>query len=174
MDWHKCRLTPAFKAVFGDKQISRVLDNATYPNDLTPILRYLKATARGTTQSLCARWWLRRSRSGVKKAAARTERVTLSFASSCLAKGSFLRRDRAMYGISREQVAQITREYLESENLEKLVERVETFFQAKEWWLIRNPPYMPRFQPLEHFWQYSKHYVRFNSDARRIMKRVHQ
>ena len=76
--------------------------------------------------------------------------------------------------MSREQLAQGTREYFEQTDPAKLKERAETFMQSMGWELIRTPPYMPSFPPIELFWQHGKHYyVSMMYKGKRCMKDVH-
>ena len=87
--------------------------------------------------------------------------------------GSTFHGVRSVGGISKEEVAIATREYLQLHHPTKLVERVEAFMQGKGWELIRTPPYiMPTFQPIELFWQHGKVYVSFNFEMGRKMHEV--
>ncbi|CAM9882425.1 unnamed protein product, partial [Ectocarpus sp. 4 AP-2014] len=62
-------------------------------------------------------------------------------------------------GVSKEEIASVTRTYFKKKFPQKLEEKAETYMREEGWGLIWTPPYMPTFQPIELFWQHGKHYV---------------
>ena len=60
------------------------------------------------------------------------------------------------------EVALATRQFFQLRHPEKLKEKVETFMRCKVWELVRTPPYMPSFQPIELFWAHGKRHVSLN------------
>ncbi|CAM9200527.1 unnamed protein product, partial [Laminaria digitata] len=62
-------------------------------------------------------------------------------------------------GVSAEEVvAEVRAQYMQKDP-SKLLERAEAFMRGSGWELIWTPPYMPKFQPIELFWQHGKQYV---------------
>ena len=75
-------------------------------------------------------------------------------------------------GVSKEEVASVTRRFFKESYPEKLEEKAETYTREKGWGLIWTPPYMPTFQPIELFWQHGKAYVSINFQKGRTMAEV--
>ncbi|CAN0433341.1 unnamed protein product, partial [Ascophyllum nodosum] len=155
MEWLGRRLAPAFEKLFGDKKMILVLDNASYHHGFGEEVRVPETNSKKYTfgaKSITARR---------KKTAPNVGVPEFHFEVPQEA-GSTFPGVRSVGGVSKEEVAIATREYLQLHHPTKLVERVEAFMQGKGWQLVWTPPYMPTFQPIELFWQHGKAYVSFN------------
>lgn len=175
MTWLDKRLTPTFRKVFGDKKIILVLDNASYHHGYDPGVKVPETnTKKFNTAPLrkhgCTHITINRSvdgGSGGKKEVDANDEVPP------IEKEFPQKHSGCGEGVSKEQVAQATRNSFEKTEPTKLQERVETFMQSKGWELIWTLPYMPSFQPIELFWQHGKHYISMMYKGKQNMKDVH-
>lgn len=119
-DWLTHRPIPVFKAViFGDKEMILILDNASYHHGFDLEVDVRESDSKKHNTELLHTF-------GVQEIKVRRK----------VARGRFISS-----GVSREEVAQATREYLITrEHPEELFERAEALTQAKGWELIGNPP----------------------------------
>lgn len=173
MDWLAHRLTPAFRAVFGDKKMILVLDNAPYHHGYDPEVRVPESNSKKYNTDLLRKYGAKKItvKRMVHSGDGRTREVDLRF--EVPPEGSHFPQARSSNGLSRDEVAKATRVFFKRVHPMKLVERVDAFMQKKGWELIWTPPYMPSFQPIELFWQHGKHYVSFNYATKRTMKDVY-
>ena len=137
MEWLERRLAPAFKKLFGDKKMILVLDNASYHHGFDEEVGVPETNSKYNVELL--------RKFGAKSITVRRKQTALNVG---VAEFHFeVPQDAgptfpgviSVGGVSKEEVAIATREYLQLHPT-KLVERVEAFMQGKGWELIWTPP----------------------------------
>ena len=143
MEWLERRLTPAYKAEFKDKKMILVLDNASYHHGFDEEVKVPETNTKKHNVELLRRLGVR----SIKVKRATNGRVVEHNFEVPSEPGTSFPNARQKGGVSREEAAAATREYIHLHHAEKLEERVVTFMRKKGWELILTPPYMPTFQP---------------------------
>ena len=141
MEWLERRLTPAYKAEFKDKKMILVLDNASYHHGFDEEVKVPETNTKKHNVELLRRLGAR----SIKVKRATNGRVVEHNFEVPSEPGTSFPNARQKGGVSREEVAAATREYIHLHHPEKLEERVVTSMWKKGWELIWTPPYMPTF-----------------------------
>lgn len=163
MQWLKHRLTPAFDAQFKNKKMFLVLDNASYHHCFDEELKVPETNSKKYNVEL-----LRKYGCTSFKVTRESEGKAAEYNFEVPAQGSLPNANRKN-GVSKEEIASVTRTYFKKKFPQKLEEKAETYMREKGWGLIWTPPYMPTFQPIELFWQHGKHYVSIHFEKGRNM-----
>lgn len=142
MRWLNKRLWPTFKAMFGEKKMTLILDNAAYHHgmeegwesplkvsktEVAALLRDLNLTQFNVT------------RNGKE----------MGFHGPCK-DGAFANKPK---GPTIEEVQEVTLEAVKEKSPQDLLTRAEMWFEDSDaGYMLFTPPYCPDFQPVEIFW----------------------
>ena len=162
--WLNMQLGPSFEARYPGKKMNLFLDNAPYHT--TGPIDFLKPSS--LSKNLCVTELIKmiddpkttpamREEISVIRAArvpkGGGESATLDFG-----VGTWHKKSNGG-GPSTEEVQEHLEAVVKKYFPARLLSSIEIYFQEKGWTLIFTPPYMPKFQPIERCWGYSKNGV---------------
>lgn len=175
MAWLKHRLTPAFRKRFGAQKMVLVLDNAPYHHGFDPEIKVPESNTKLYNTKLLQKYGVKFVSVPREVEDDRGNKTNIDVRIEVPPEGSVFPQARSKNGMSKREVARVTRDFFAHKHPSRLVERVQAFVDEKRWSLIWTPPYMPSFQPIELFWAHGKNYVskQFHKD-RKLHEVYHQ
>lgn len=175
MEWLEQRLAPAFKAIFGEKKMILVLDNASYHHGYDAEVGVPETNTKMHNTALLRKYKAKKITVQREEPDGAGGKRVVNHNFEVPKAGSFPNSNsKCGRGVTAAELALATRAFFQLKHPTKLMEKVEVFMHERGWQLIWTPPYMPSFQPIELFWQHGKHYVSFNYHTKRNMVEVWQ
>lgn len=145
MLWVETRLEPAFKALYPDKKMILVLDNAPYHHECSTGVKLSDKNKQQMAQLMVDY--------DCTKVTHKAKEWTID--ATWLLEGV----PRAPNGPSVEAMRCSLQKHLEVTRPDVITSDLKKFFDKRGWELIFTPPYCPKLQPIELFWQQGKQFV---------------